>query len=102
MDSKVRITERLEIGLKKRFLIDQLSTDNEFKKGYVLVQIPQRKVETTFDPSKVILAKLVNTALLTFQEVDESKNSAEGAYLPADVIKAYEKKRILSRGTMMW
>lgn len=68
----------------------------EADKGYLLVQIPHKKGEA-FDPQKSI-EEIGKTALLTFQEVDESKVSETGEYLPADATKEDEKKRIILQG----
>ncbi len=53
------------------------------QKGYLLVQIPHKKGEA-FDPQKSI-EEIGRTALLTFQEVDESKKDEYGNYLPTGI-----------------
>jgi preprotein translocase subunit SecD len=101
-DSSLPSTKDLEAArttIKKR-LEDRMIFDNivtiDTQKGYLLVQIPHKKGQA-FDPQKSI-EEIGQTALLTFQEVDETKKSATGEYLPADVTKADEKKRIILQG----
>lgn len=77
--AKIIIGKRLD---SKNIFDRVITTDTE--KGYVLVQIPHKKGEA-FDPQKSI-EEIGKTALLTFQEVDESKKSAEGTYLPTGKI----------------
>jgi len=74
--AKIIIGKRLD---SKSIFDRVLTTDTQ--KGYVLVQIPHKKGEA-FDPQKSI-EEIGKTALLTFQEVDESKkDAATGNYLP--------------------
>lgn len=49
--------------------------------GRIIIEIPWRQNEKDFNPQKTI-DDTVKTALLTFQEVDESKKDANGNYLP--------------------
>jgi len=89
--AKIIIGKRLD---SKNIFDRVLTTDTE--KGYVLVQIPHKKGEE-FDPQKSI-EEIGKTALLTFQEVDETKMNADGTYMPADTSKEEEKKRIILQG----
>jgi len=57
----------------------------EKSSGKVIVEIPWKAGETDFNPQKAI-SELGKTALLTFQEVDQSKLSASGTYLPTGKI----------------
>lgn len=77
--AKIIIGKRLDA---KKVYDKIITTDPQ--KGYILVQIPHKKGEA-FDPQKSI-EEIGRTALLTFQEVDETKKSAEGAYLPTGKI----------------
>lgn len=80
LDAAKRVIEK-RLDAKKIF--DRvITTDNE--KGYLIVQIPQKKGEV-FDPQKSI-EEIGQTALLTFQEVDESKKDEKGDYLPTGKI----------------
>ncbi len=90
--AKITIGKRLD---SKNIFDRVLTTDAQ--KGYVLVQIPHKKGEA-FDPQKSI-EEIGKTALLTFQEVDETKINSDGTYIPADVSKEDEKKRIILQGT---
>jgi len=65
--------------LDNKMVFDKIITV-DYDKGYVLVQIPHKKDEA-FDPQKSI-EEIGKTALLTFQEVDESKKDTSGNYLP--------------------
>ncbi|MDF2984589.1 MAG: protein-export rane protein SecD/SecF family [Eubacterium sp.] len=86
----------IEKRLDAKNIFDRVVTV-DYQKGYVLVQIPHKKGEA-FDPQKSI-EEIGKTALLTFQEVDESKKNADGTYIPADTSKEDEKKRIILQGT---
>ena len=59
----------------------QVSTD--VNAGSIILQIPWKPGETSYDPDKAI-EEIGRTALLTFREVDESKKDANGNYLPLD------------------
>ncbi len=73
--AKITIGKRLDAkGVYDRVL----TIDTQ--KGYVLVQIPHKSGQE-FDPQKSI-EEIGATALLTFQEVDESKVDESGNYLP--------------------
>lgn len=54
-------------------------------KGRVIVEIPWKKGEKTFDPQKA-LDEIGKTALLTFQEVDDNNKDAQGNYKPTGKI----------------
>lgn len=69
--------------LDDKMIFDKIITV-DYDKAYVLVQIPHKKGEA-FDPQKSI-EEIGATALLTFQEVDETKKSATGEYLPTGKI----------------
>ncbi len=86
----------IEKRLDAKNIFDRVVTV-DYQKGYVLVQIPHKKGEA-FDPQKSI-EEIGKTALLTFQEVDETKKASDGTYLPADTSKEDEKKRIILQGT---
>ncbi|ACL74918.1 protein translocase subunit SecD [Ruminiclostridium cellulolyticum] len=75
---------RIIIGkrLDSKNIFDRVITVDK-DKGYVLVQIPHKKGEA-FDPQRSI-EEIGKTALLTFQEVDESKKDSNG-YLPTGKI----------------
>lgn len=73
--AKIIIGKRLDA---KNVFDRVLTVDTE--KGYVLVQIPHKSGQQ-FDPQKSI-EEIGATALLTFQEVDESKKDDKGDYLP--------------------
>ncbi|MCX7920681.1 MAG: protein translocase subunit SecD [Clostridia bacterium] len=77
--AKVVIGKRLDA---KRIYDRYITTDPA--KGYILVQIPHKKGEKNFDPQKSI-DEIGKTALLTFQEVDETK-MVDGNYLPTGKI----------------
>lgn len=85
----------IEKRLDSNNIFDRVVTV-DYQKGYVLVQIPHKKGES-FDPQKSI-EEIGKTALLTFQEVDETKKNADGTYIPADPTKEDEKKRIILQG----
>lgn len=89
--AKIIIGKRLD---SKNIFDRVITTDNA--KGYVLVQIPHKKGEA-FDPQKSI-EEIGKTALLTFQEVDETKKDAKGNYLPAQT-EEEKKARIILHGT---
>ncbi|HAA42431.1 MAG TPA: protein translocase subunit SecD [Ruminiclostridium sp.] len=82
MDTIVRI---IELRLDNKQILDR-SVIPEKSSGRVIVEIPWRRGETTFDPYEA-LAELGDTALLTFQEVDPSLiNEETGEYLPTGKI----------------
>lgn len=85
--AKVIIGKRLD---SKGVLDRNITTDPD--NGYIIVQIPWKKGETDFNPQKSI-DEIGKTALLTFQEVDESKKDANGNYLPTG--------KIVIEGTMV-
>jgi preprotein translocase subunit SecD len=63
-------------------------------KGRIIVEIPMKKGETTFDPQAAI-DEIGKTAHLTFQEVDENLKDADtGAYKPTGKI-VLEGKNVL-------
>jgi preprotein translocase subunit SecD len=73
----------IEKRLDSKKIYDRIvTTDNQ--KGYLLVQIPQKKGQA-FDPQKSI-EEIGATALLTFQEVDQSKVDESGNPLPTGKI----------------
>ncbi len=76
--AKITIGKRLD---SKNVFDRVLTIDAE--KGFVLVQIPH-KTGQEFDPQKSI-EEIGATALLTFQEVDESKKDELGNYLPTGI-----------------
>lgn len=90
-DDKSKPTEK-DLDAAKTIIGKRLDTQKIFDrvltvdkdKGYILVQIPHKKGEA-FDPQKSI-AEIGKTALLTFQEVDESKKDANSNYLPTGKI----------------
>ncbi len=86
----------IERRLDSKNIFDKVVTV-DYTKGYVLVQIPHKKGEA-FDPQKSI-DEIGQTALLTFQEVDETKVNEDGTYIPADPTKEDEKGRIILQGT---
>lgn len=53
--------------------------------GSIVIRIPWKPGEKDFNPQKAI-DELGKTALLTFQEVDETKKDGNGAYLPTGKI----------------
>lgn len=53
--------------------------------GSIVIRIPWKPGEKDFNPQKAI-DELGKTALLTFQEVDESKTDDKGAFLPTGKI----------------
>ncbi|MCR4437030.1 MAG: protein translocase subunit SecD [Clostridiales bacterium] len=53
--------------------------------GRIIVEIPWKPGEKDYNPQKTI-DEAVKTALLTFQEVDETKVDANGQYLPTGKI----------------
>lgn len=77
--AKTIIGKRLD---SKKIFDRVITVDKD--KGYILVQIPHKKGEA-FDPQKSI-EEIGKTALLTFQEVDESKKDANGNYAPTGKI----------------
>ncbi|MDQ2087228.1 protein translocase subunit SecD [Herbivorax sp. ANBcel31] len=78
MDSVVRI---MELRLDNRQILDRTVT-TERATGRVIVEIPWSRGETSFDPHSAV-EELGDTALLTFQEVDEDSVDPEtGDYLP--------------------
>lgn len=85
--AKVIIGKRLD---NKGVLDRNITTDPD--NGYIIVQIPWKKGETDFNPQKSI-DEIGKTALLTFQEVDETKKDASGKYLPTG--------KIVIEGTMV-
>jgi protein-export membrane protein, SecD/SecF family len=85
--AKVIIGKRLDA---KGVLDRNITTDPD--NGYIIVQIPWKKGETDFNPQKSI-DEIGKTALLTFQEVDETKKDTNGNYLPTG--------KIVIEGTMV-
>lgn len=85
--AKVIIGKRLDT---KGVLDRMITTDPD--NGYIIVQIPWKKGETDFNPQKSI-DEIGKTALLTFQEVDESQKDANGKYKPTG--------KIVIEGTMV-
>lgn len=73
----------IEKRLDSQKIFDKIVTIDK-QKGYLIVQIPQKKGEA-FDPQKSI-EEIGKTALLTFQEVDESKKDENGDPLPTGKI----------------
>lgn len=74
--AKVIIGKRLDkVGILDRNLTIDLDA------GRIIVQIPWAAGETDFNPDST-LAKIGETALLTFQEVDTDKEDANGNPLP--------------------
>jgi len=90
--AKVIIGKRLD---NKGVLDRNITTDPN--NGYIIVQIPWKKGETDFNPQKSI-DEIGKTALLTFQEVDETKKDANGKYLPTGKI-VIEGTMVTSAGT---
>ncbi len=84
--AKVIIGKRLD---KEGILDRDLSTD--VANGRIVLRIPYAKGETNFDP-EATMTKLVKTALLTFQEVDESKRDANRN-------PTYDESKIILGGT---
>lgn len=78
--AKVIIGKRLD---KEGIFDRDITTD--VNAGRVLLRIPWGANETEFNPDKTI-EKIGKTALLTFQEVDESKMDDKGNYLPTGKI----------------
>lgn len=78
--AKVIIGKRLD---KEGILDRDLTTD--LPNGRIILRIPYAKGETNFDP-EATMQKIGKTALLTFQEVDESKLDKNGNPLPTDKI----------------
>ena len=78
--AKVIIGKRLD---KEGIFDRDITTD--VNAGRVLLRIPWGANETEFNPDKTI-EKIGKTALLTFQEVDESKVDDKGNYLPTGKI----------------
>ncbi|MCX7709189.1 MAG: protein translocase subunit SecD [Clostridia bacterium] len=60
-----------------------ITTENE--NGRIIVEIPYKPGEKDFNPQKAV-DEIGKTAVLTFQEVDESKKDANGLYLPTGKI----------------
>lgn len=78
--AKMVINKRLDkLGIFDR----QVATD--VNSSSIIVEIPWKPGEKDYDPDKTI-AETVKTALLTFQEVDESKRDSSGNYLPTGKI----------------
>lgn len=98
--AKVIIGKRLD---KEGILDRDLTTD--LPNGRIIIRIPYAKGETNFDP-EATMAKLGKTALLTFQEVDETKLDAQGNPLPTgkiilqgtDVVDATPQKNVENGG----
>jgi len=84
--AKVIIGKRLD---KEGILDRDLTTD--IANGRIVIRIPYAKGETNFDP-QATMAKLGKTALLTFQEVDESKRDSNGN-------PTYDESKIILGGT---
>lgn len=78
--AKVIIGRRLD---SKGILDRSITTDKV--NGRIIIEIPWKKGEKDFNPQKAI-DELGKTALLTFQEVDENKKTATGAYAPTGKI----------------
>lgn len=79
------ITRIVELRLDNKQILDRTVTP-ETSTGRVIVEIPWRRGETSFDPQEA-LAELGDTALLTFQEVDvDLINEETGEYLPTGKI----------------
>lgn len=82
IDTIVRI---IELRLDNKQILDR-SVIPEKSTGRVIVEIPWKKGETTFDPHEA-LAELGDTALLTFQEVDANLvDEVTREYLPTGKI----------------
>lgn len=60
-----------------------VTTENQ--NGRIIVEIPWKSDEKDFNPQKTV-DEMGKTALLTFQEVDESKVDQKGNYLPTGKI----------------
>lgn len=74
----------IEKRLDAKGIFDRnITTENE--NGRIIVEIPYKPGEKDFNPQKAI-DEIGKTALLTFQEVDESKKDANGLYLPTGKI----------------
>ena len=86
-------TAKIVIGkrLDTKGVFDRMITTDP-DNGYIIVQIPWKKGETDFNPQKSI-DEIGKTALLTFQEVDESQKDAKGNYKPTG--------KIVIEGTMV-
>ncbi len=76
--AKAKIDTRLTSqGLTDKYL----SVD--YANARIIVQIPWKSTEKDFNPQKTI-EEAIETALLTFREVDEDKVDEFGRYLPLD------------------
>jgi preprotein translocase subunit SecD len=84
--AKVIIGKRLD---KEGILDRDLTTD--LANGRIYIRIPYAKGETNFDP-EATMAKLGKTALLTFQEVDETKRDSNGK-------PTYDASKVILGGT---
>ena len=74
------ITKRLDnMGITDK----NITTDKV--NGRIIIEIPWKTGEKDFNPQKTI-DEAVKTALLTFQEVDESQKDSNGNYLPTGKI----------------
>lgn len=89
--AKAKISKRLD---DQKIFDKNITIDED--KGYLLVQIPAKK-NVAFDPQKSI-EEIGKMALLTFQQVDETKKAADGTFIPADTTKPEEAKRIILTG----
>ncbi|HOA55233.1 MAG: protein translocase subunit SecD [Acetivibrionales bacterium] len=98
--AKVIIGKRLDkAGILDRYLTTDVNA------GRVIVQIPWAPGETDFNPDKT-LDMIGETALLTFQEVDEDKLDDNGNPLPTnrkvlegtDVVNAYPAQNPMTKG----
>lgn len=78
--AKVIIGKRLDkVGILDRVIAPDLNA------GRIVIQIPWAAGETEFNPDKT-LAKIGETALLTFQEADETQLDEKGNYKPTGKI----------------
>ncbi len=79
-------TARVIIGkrLDYKGVLDRIVTTDNVN-GRIIVEIPWKKGEKDFNPQAAI-DEIGKTALLTFQEVDETKKDDKGAYLPTGKI----------------
>ncbi len=78
--AKVIMGKRLDA---KNIVDRDITTDAT--NGSIVIRIPWKAGEKDFNPQKAI-DELGKTALLTFQEVDETKKDGNGAYLPTGKI----------------
>jgi len=88
--AKVVIAKRLD----KLGILDRTITTN-YNNGSILLEIPWKPGETSYDPDKAI-QEIGKTSLLTFREVDETKVDENGNYLPLE--DTPEKKYIILKG----